>query len=711
MIRSWSSRKTVLAGIVALSFSLSGSVIVADADELDPVRNLPLPCEDGLLPGDAGSPFPARSEKRLVHLANRCGIVGTDVEFQSRRDANGDIRDYAFVGTIGGGLRIFDITNPLRPRAAGRNATTGYQNDVQVRGNIAVLSYDGVSGLPVTTSSCLALNYPEADGQGVDVFQLQFNPENAANLGPLAGPAFTTTTKTCFPNPPGGAHNSTLHPSGKFLAISNPSSDWAVDIFDLRNLPEGEFVQPKRHLYRLIDESRQDETGRCPADARFQCIVIKRPPAPNLGSSRDDVPYNQFNTADCEKTATEAAANSACGLFRPHDVFFSQDGETMYVAALNSTVILHTGALLSDGRVRTKTIIPNFACPEAGPAACGASNKTGLDNTHNLELSHQADTTADGKILVISDERGGGVTNTSCNFNDQEGTIGGDHFWALAPIKGVTRTADASVRQPVKLGTYFTPDPGVTVIPDPIEDLYPGRTERACTSHVFRIGGNGSASPGPIDARFDGVSRLASRLMTQAWYGAGVWYVNFRGASSDTDGQKEESRSTWGNTRGWNIQPGADTWSAKEYKGYIYAGDIARGFDVYGCATPDQSCDPLVTLTKFGPPSAERASKVQFEVSYSNNGPAASDNAKIRDRLPAELRFVSASTDGTYNPDTRTVSWKLGSVPVGESGTVKVTTLVRSTAPVGSAIVNKAFFTGELTISPPTAVTVTWVTP
>jgi uncharacterized repeat protein (TIGR01451 family) len=606
------------------------------------------------------------------------------------------------VGTIGGGLRIFDITNPMRPRAAGRNFTTGYQNDVQVRGNIAVLSYDGVAGGPVTSSTCLATRYPEANGQGVDVFQLHFNPENAANPGPLT-PAFTTTTKTCFPNPPGGAHNSTLHPSGKYLAISNPSSDWAVDIFDLRNLPKGQFFNRNRHNYRLIDESRRD-ASRCPANASFQCIVIKRPPSPNLGSSRRDVPYNQFDTSGCPPK-DEAAANSACGLWRPHDVFFSQDGDTMYVAALNSTFIVNTARLLRDGRVPTKTIIPNFACPDAGPAACGRSNETGLANTHNLELSHQADTTADGKILVISDERGGGVTNTDCNENDL-GTIGGTHYWALAPVPGAARrTANASVAQPVKLGTYFNPDPSVAS-PDPI-----GRAERACTSHVFRIGGNGSASPGPIDARFDGVSRLASRLMTQAWYGAGVWYINFRSASIDNDGQKEDPRSTWGNTRGWNIQPGADTWSAKEYKGYIYAGDIARGFDVYGCATPDQSCDPVVTLTKFGPPSAERASKVQFEVSYSNHGPAASDNAKIRDRLPAELRFVSASTDGTYNPDTRTVSWKLGSVPVGESGTVKVTTLVRSTAPVGSAIVNKAFFTGELTISPPTAVTVTWVTP
>jgi uncharacterized repeat protein (TIGR01451 family) len=698
----------LLAGVIALPFLVAGSTTVADGDELDPVRNLPLPCEDGLPAMPDGNPFPARAAERLVHLANRCGIVGTDVEFQSRRDANGKIRDYAFLGTIGGGLRIFDITNPLRPRAAGRSLTPGYQNDVQVMGNLAVLSYDGVSGLPVTTSTCLATNYPEADGQGIDVFELRFNAENATDPS-SATPAFTTTTKTCFPNPPGGAHNTTIHPSGNYIAISNPSSDWAIDIFDLRNLPKGDFVDAERHMYRLIDESRQGTSGRCPADASYRCIVMKRPPAPNLGSSRQDVPYNQFNTTGCP-AAEAAAPDSACGLWRPHDVFFSQDGDTMYVAALNSTFIVNTGRLLSDGAVRTKTIIPNFACPAAGRAACGDSDKTGLANTHNLELSHQADTTADGKILVISDERGGGVTHTDCNFNDQ-GTIGGTHFWALAPIRGVSRTAKATVTRPVKLGTYFNPDPGVAFLPDPIEDALPGRAERACTSHVFRIGGNGTSSPGPIDARFDGVSRLAPRLMTQAWYGAGVWYINFRGAASDTDGLKEDPRSTWGNTRGYNVQPGADTWSAKEYKGYIYAGDIARGFDVYGCATADQSCDPVVTLTKFGPPAANRGHTVRYEVAYENAGPAASKHAKISDHLPAALRFVSASKGGVLDLETRKVTWRLGSVPVGESGSVTLTARVRPGTPVGSAIVNKAFFTGDLTVSPPTAVTVTWVKP
>ena len=95
------------------------------------------------------------------------------------------------------------------------------------------------------------------------------------------------------------------------------------------------------------------------------------------------------------------------------------------------------------------------------------------------------------------------------------------------------------------------------------------RTERACTVHVFRAGGNGSVSPGEIVAGYGGVSTQPVTQLTTAWYGAGVWRLDFSGPPSNTDGISEDPRTTWGNTLGWNVMPGADTWSGKEYKGYI----------------------------------------------------------------------------------------------------------------------------------------------
>jgi len=101
--------------VALLSLALLGPVPEAQTlDPIDPAHNVPIPCELVSTPGMA-----PRSAKNIVHVANVCGFVGTDVEFQSRRDANGAVHDYAFVGTMGAGMRIFDITDPAHPTFVG----------------------------------------------------------------------------------------------------------------------------------------------------------------------------------------------------------------------------------------------------------------------------------------------------------------------------------------------------------------------------------------------------------------------------------------------------------------------------------------------------------------------------------------------------------------------------------------------------------------
>ena len=466
-------RIVLLVLTVAFGGALAGAYAVT-SDPLDPVRNVALPCESISTPG-----LVPRSAKNIAHVANVCGFVGTDIEFQSRKAADG-VHDYAFVGSMGGGTRIFDVTDPAHPVEAGRYTDPGYQNDVQVSGDLLVLGFDslGVSG---ATSNCLRGKGTGTTGStraGVDIVRLDFDRETAR---------FTTELVDCYLSSLGsaGAHTTTIHPGGRYLTVNTSFN--GIEVVDIA-------------------------------------------------------------TASLVRTIPETVSDDA------HDVSFSRDGNTLYSAGLDSTRLLDVTDIYNRPAT-VKAVVPNAATAEQGA------------DGQVIQLSHQSDTSSDGKILVVTDEAGGGITEAGCN-QGASGKIGAAHFWN---VEGAPR----------KLGSWLYPNPLLTV--DPLAPVLAtiGRTERACTIHVFRNGGNGSAGPGEIARGFDGVSRLPGRQFVAGHYGAGTWWVDFSKPSSSTDGIREDSRSTWGNTLGWNVMPGAETWSAKEYKGYVYTGDMTRGFDVF----------------------------------------------------------------------------------------------------------------------------------
>ena len=372
------------------------AVLLGQENELgvstDPAHNTPLPCEAVSTPG-----LVPRSARNLTHIANVCGIVGTDIEFQSRLAADGRIHDYAFLGTMGAGLRIFDVTTPARPVLAGSYTDPGWQNDVQVRGDTAVVSFDPVVVGP-HVSECLRAKQPEAVRHGgSDIVRLTFDPATAT---------FTTALLDCYvvQTTNNGAHNATLHPSGQWLAIDTTRT--GVEVVDLRSSP-----------VRMVRKIPSEVTGAA------------------------------------------------------HDTSFSADGNTMYAASPGSGTYIVDVSNIFERDATTIAFIPNNTEPG------------GTANPRNLTTSHQADVSSDGRVLVFTDERGGGTSNTECN-TDPHGIIGGMHFWNVS-----------SPAIPTRMGSWFYPNPTLAV--DPLAPALAGlgRTERGCTIHVFRNGGNGSVSP------------------------------------------------------------------------------------------------------------------------------------------------------------------------------------------------------------------------
>ncbi len=209
--------------------------------------------------------------------------------------------------------------------------------------------------------------------------------------------------------------------------------------------------------------------------------------------------------------------------WRPHDVTaltMPNKGHRLYVGAVDSTYILDVN---DPRKVRPVAKIPN------GDYAASYTN---------IYISHQADPSPDGKLLVVSDERGGGLFETACPG-------GGLHVYDI--------TSEA---KPKKLGVYFA------------------KTTRTgnCTAHNFRF--------------------LPDRnVVVVGWYTAGSWLVDMSGPADadelDNTALNTGQTTTWGNTLGWATMTGADTWAAKspgvtaEGRLFMFTDDMARGMDVF----------------------------------------------------------------------------------------------------------------------------------
>ena len=95
-------------------------------------------------------------------------------------------------------------------------------------------------------------------------------------------------------------------------------------------------------------------------------------------------------------------------------------------------------------------------------------------------------------------------------------------------------------------------------------------------------------------------------------------------------------------------------------------------------------------LSKQAPASKDRGSTMTYTLHYHNFGDTPAQNVVLEDTLPAEVEFVSASDDGSYNSGTRKVTWNIGSVAPNGHSYETVSVRILQSAQIGTVIRNDA---------------------
>ncbi len=124
---------------------------------------------------------------------------------------------------------------------------------------------------------------------------------------------------------------------------------------------------------------------------------------------------------------------------------------------------------------------------------------------------------------------------------------------------------------------------------------------------------------------------------------------------------------------------------------------VSRDMDGYICelrfandpAAADVPRAPEKTVDAGDGTEVTTGQELTYTISYYNSGSEAAD-VTITDTLEAGLDFVSATDGGTYDEETRTVTWTIGDAPAYTEGSVELTAAVNGDADRADGVSNTA---------------------
>jgi hypothetical protein len=327
-----------------------------------PLVSFAAPQKAAAFPEEAGKEGPpaAGTGENLKPTYNWKYSGGTDLEFATIKG-----RDYAIVPAQSGngGLRIFDLTaNPAKPPLVGWLPCKVTQNDVQVRGTTVFMGVDG----SVKATDC----YPAGVKPALGVVAVDIsNPRKPKGVG--------------FVPIKYGAHNTTLHPSGKYLYVSDseltpkqndPAGQMlgrinVVDISNLKKMKEV-FTLPLPTGLSSHDLTFNKKGNRAYSAAITQTLILdtSEPATPRILTTIIDPAINISHGADLTPDETHlyvtdeqagAAANGVCNVGGVHVYDITNEAVPVKTAlyifnpanSLTSTLTTESGSLTCTAHV------------------------------------------------------------------------------------------------------------------------------------------------------------------------------------------------------------------------------------------------------------------------------------------------------------------------------------------------------------------------
>ncbi|MCF7905539.1 MAG: DUF11 domain-containing protein, partial [Candidatus Marinimicrobia bacterium] len=104
---------------------------------------------------------------------------------------------------------------------------------------------------------------------------------------------------------------------------------------------------------------------------------------------------------------------------------------------------------------------------------------------------------------------------------------------------------------------------------------------------------------------------------------------------------------------------------------------------------------PTIAFTKTAPVEVLPGEQIEYVLDYANVGTDQATGVSIVDTLDARVAFERVTGAGIYDPIEHTVSWELGTVAVGDTGSLHIVTIVDLDLENGASVGNRAWLTSN----------------